>query len=116
MLYDEIIIKYVQSGLYKNLEFLVKNLEEDDEVKQETDRRKVLLYKFIVDLQKQIDVFLESPEDDPRNNQSDDIFGDDDIAVSPNGTSTAFVDPPQEGLPPEFPPDEDSEDEEDEEE
>lgn len=110
MLYDEIIIRYVQSGLYKNIEFLIKNLEEDEDVKSENDRRKCLLLKFLVDIKNQIDQYLESPEDDPRNLQDEDIFKDSDIAVSSNGTSTAFIDPPENGEPPEFPLDDDNDD------
>ena len=98
--YDEIMIKFVEGGIVKNLAWVVKNLEIDPEVLANASREKVALKKFLTDIQDQFDEFMKDADDDPRNNQEDtDIFGDDDIAVSPNGggTGVAFMEPPAQG-------------------
>lgn len=93
MQYDEIILKYVQGGLSKNIQWLIDNLQKDVEVTTEISREKCALLKLMNSINDQIEEFVSDCGDDARNNQDDKtLFGDDDIVVSPNGTSTTFMD------------------------
>lgn len=97
--YDEFKIKYLEGGLTENLKFLVKNLEQDEEVIKGSSREKVAARKFLTDILDQLEEFVSDGNDDPRNNLDDaDVFGDEDIVVRPDGpTSTTFMDPPADG-------------------
>ena len=95
MNYQEIILKYIQGGLEKNLKWLTSNLEGDPEVQTETSREKVNLLKLVRSMNDQLEEFLSDGSDDNRDNQE--LFSDDDIVVSPNSTpdntaATTFLD------------------------
>ncbi len=95
MNFDEIIIKYVEGGLVKNLEWLIQNLQSDPEVIASVSREKENLLKLLNTVNDEIQDFI-GDGDDNRGQQDDkELFGDDDIAVGgPGGTATDFMDPP----------------------
>jgi hypothetical protein len=107
MEYEEIVLRYVDGGLRKGLDFILEKLDSDIEVLDESSRKKCALRKFLYDIKHQFDEFCEDPDSDPRDNQDDSaLFGDDDIKVGPGGTCTDFLEPPD-GNEPEFPDEED---------
>lgn len=107
--YDEIIIKYVEGGMLKNLGWLIKNLESDAEVVAGASREKGALLKFLTSVQDQFDEFLNDGDDNRSNQDDKELFGDDDIVVGgSSGTQTDFMDPPTDGE--DNPPDNDSTD------
>lgn len=80
MTFDEIIAKFVDGGLLRNIQYVVKNLEVDPDIIGDTDRAKSALLKFLRDIEVQFDEFLEDGTIDERDGvDDDDIFGDDDI-------------------------------------
>jgi len=111
--YDEIVIKYVEGGLLKNLSWLLQNLEKDPEIIAGTSREKENLQKLLTMVRDQFDEFL-GDGDDNRSQQDDaELFGDDDVVVGPGGTQTTFMDPPTDGddsSTPDAPPSEDEDD------
>ncbi len=105
--YDEILIKYVEGGLLKNLSWLLQNLEKDPEVIAGSSREKDNLKKFLTSVNDQFEEFLGDGEDNRGQQDDKELFGDDDIVVGGcGGTQTDFLEPPNPDDPQDIDPDE----------
>ena len=93
--YDEIIIKYVEGGILKNLSWLLQQLEKDPEIVAGSCREKDNLKKFLTSVNDQFDDFLGDGDDNRGQQEDKELFGDDDIVVGGrDGTQTDFMEPP----------------------
>ena len=82
---DEIIIKYVEGKIVPSLDWIIKNLETDVEVVAGNSEDKERLRKFLQGVADEFEEFLQAGGIDERDNQDDaEIFGDEDIIVSPD--------------------------------
>lgn len=91
MSYDEVIMKYVEGKLVPGLDWVIKNLETDVEVMAGNSDMKERLRKFLQGVADEFEEYLQAGGLDDRDNQDDtDIFGDEDIVVSPSSESDDF--------------------------
>lgn len=99
MTYDEIVMKYIESKIVPGISWVIQQLDQDNDVISNKNREKVILRKFLCDVEEQFSDFLNNPDEDPRDQLTEaDIFGDDDIAVGPGKkTAVDFMDPPENG-------------------
>jgi hypothetical protein len=91
MSYDEIMMKYVEGKIMPGLEWVIKNLENDVEVIAGASEIKERLRKFLQGVSDEFEEYVQAGGLDDRDNQDDaDVFGDDDIVVSPDSESDEF--------------------------
>ena len=84
MEYDEIVIKYLEGKFIKGYDWLIDKLEKDPQVIDDSSPEKVSLLKFLRGQLEAIDEFIQSDDGEAERNEQADIFGDDDIVISPD--------------------------------